>query len=162
MSATRSPSSHLANGRPAFTLVGLQHRVREARDECERAAKQPLDFPSDASTAIWRGRPATGIRRLDCDRAGHSGGDRQSPRVLDATICRGIVAVGEMRPGRVRWRMGCRHARNAELRAETAVLRDATRGFVVPSERADEAHRRKCRLSAKTLLQVASTTLGRG
>ncbi len=155
---------HLANGLPAFTLVGLPDtEVREARERVRAALQNSrFDFPMRRITVNLA--PADLPKesgRFDLPIAlGILAATGQLPsRVLDRYEFAGELSLsGELRP--VRGTLAMAYAvtlATAESGNEKfASQRNGLRGFVVPSESADEAALvgQVPIYPAKTLLQV--------
>ncbi|MDQ3189082.1 MAG: YifB family Mg chelatase-like AAA ATPase [Pseudomonadota bacterium] len=152
---------HLANGLPAFTLVGLPDtEVREARERVRAALQNSrFDFPMRRITVNLA--PADLPKesgRFDLPIAlGILAATGQLPaRVLDRYEFAGELSLsGELRP--VRGTLAMAYAVTVGAAAEkTAVDKSTMRGFVVPFESADEAALvgQVPIYPAKTLLQV--------
>lgn len=151
---------HLANGLPAFTLVGLPDaEVREARERV-RAALQNSRFEFPMRRITVNLAPADLPKesgRFDLPIAlGILAATGQIPsRVLDRYEFAGELSLtGELRP--VRGTLAMAYAVALGSNGATRVDNQAPRGFVVPSESADEAALvgRIPIYPAKSLLQV--------
>src|SRR5215203_7474992 len=153
---------HLANGLPAFTLVGLPDtEVREARERVRAALQNSrFDFPMRRITVNLA--PADLPKesgRFDLPIAlGILAATGQLPaRVLDRYEFAGELSLsGELRPVRGTLAMAYAVTVGETVNASIGGERQAPRGFVVPYESADEAALvgRVPIYPAKTLLQV--------
>ena len=133
---------HLANGLPAFTLVGLPDtEVREARERVRAALQNSrFEFPMRRYGQPGAGRSAERIgalRPADC--VGHPCRDRTAPHALDRYEFAGELSLsGELGPVRGTRDGIRRHAGHGRHR-KPGVEPTVRRGFFVPSESADEA-----------------------
>ena len=125
---------HLANGLPAFTIVGLPDtEVKEANDRVRAAIQNAAStFPPTHHRQPGAGRPAEGIRTLRlADRAGHPGRLEANPlrapgRAMNLPAS--LSLSGELRPVR------------GALAMSLATRRDGGRAaFILPQANADEA-----------------------
>jgi magnesium chelatase family protein len=125
---------HLANGLPAFIIVGLADtEVKEAKDRVRAAIQNGgFEFPAQRITVnLAPGRPAQGVRpfRL-ADRARHPGRVQANPsaRLHQYEFAGELSLSGELRPIR------------GALAMSLATRRDGGRlAFILPQANADEA-----------------------